>query len=168
MMVWIHCWCTNGSYVLGQSGTAVAKQSCKMIAQRRHLWVAISTVPDPSGSGRVDMLTSPVAAARAVVATGAWVKSKHDKCLIRASVGAWALFSPIRRRIKKKRKKTTTQSFTINTALRTCGWYTYGTGCYIYTSTDTSIAVEYQFITRHSHRSSAWHGILHRTAVHNY
>ena len=33
--------------------------------------VAISTVPDPSGSGPVDMLTSPVAAARAVVATGA-------------------------------------------------------------------------------------------------
>ena len=30
-----------------------------------------------SGS-RVDMLTSPVAAARAAVATGAWVKSKHD------------------------------------------------------------------------------------------
>ena len=30
------------------------------------------------GSGRVDMLTSPVAAARAAVATGAWVKSKHD------------------------------------------------------------------------------------------
>ena len=36
--------------------------------------MAISTVPDPSGSGRVDMLTSPVAAARAAVATGAWVK----------------------------------------------------------------------------------------------
>ena len=35
------------------------------------------TVPDPSGSGRVDMLTSPVAAARAAVATGVWVKSKH-------------------------------------------------------------------------------------------
>ena len=33
--------------------------------------LAISTVPDPSGSGRVDMLTSPVAAARAAVATGA-------------------------------------------------------------------------------------------------
>ena len=31
---------------------------------------AISTVPDPSGSGRVDMLTSPGAAARAAVATG--------------------------------------------------------------------------------------------------
>ena len=39
--------------------------------------MAISTVPDPSGSGRVDMLTSPVAAARAAVATGAWVKSTH-------------------------------------------------------------------------------------------
>ena len=33
--------------------------------------VAISTVPDLSGSGRVDMLTRPVAAARAAVATGA-------------------------------------------------------------------------------------------------
>ena len=48
----------------------------------------VSTVPDPSGSGRVDMLTSLVAAARAVVATGAWVKSKHDKYLIRGNVGA--------------------------------------------------------------------------------
>ena len=47
-----------------------------------------STVPDPSGSGRVDMLKSPVAAARAAVATGAWDKSKHDMYLIRASVGA--------------------------------------------------------------------------------
>ena len=28
-------------------------------------------MPDPSGSGRVDMLTSPVAAAQAAVATGA-------------------------------------------------------------------------------------------------
>ena len=39
-------------------------------------------------SGRVDILTSPVAAARAAVATGAWVKSKHDMYLIRGSVGA--------------------------------------------------------------------------------
>ena len=51
-------------------------------------YCCISTVPDPSGSGRVDMLTSPVAAARAAVATGAWVKSKHDVYLIRGSVGA--------------------------------------------------------------------------------
>ena len=50
--------------------------------------VAISTVSDPSGSGRVDMLTGSVAAARAVVATGAWAKSKHDMYLIRGSVGA--------------------------------------------------------------------------------
>ena len=63
--------------------------------------MAISTVPDPSGSGRVDMLTSPVAAARAAVATGVWVKSKH-MYLIRGSVGA--LFLPIRRRIEKKKK----------------------------------------------------------------
>ena len=32
----------------------------------------------PGISGRVDMLTSPVPAARATVATGAWVESKHD------------------------------------------------------------------------------------------
>ena len=43
---------------------------------------------DPSGSGRVDMLTGPVAAARAVVATGAWANAEHDVYLIRGSVGA--------------------------------------------------------------------------------
>ena len=69
--------------------------------------MAISTVTDPSGSGRVDMLTGPVAAARAVVATGAWVKSKH-MYLIRGSVGA--LFLPIHRRIKKKKKKVRASS----------------------------------------------------------
>ena len=68
--------------------------------------MAISTVSDPSGSGRVDMLTGPVAAARAAAATGAWVKSKHDMYLIRGSVGAQALFLPIRQRIKTKQKKT--------------------------------------------------------------
>ena len=36
----------------------------------------------PGISGRVDMLTSPVAAARAAVTTGAWVESKHDMYLI--------------------------------------------------------------------------------------
>ena len=66
--------------------------------------MAISTVTDPSGSGRVDVLTSPVAAARAVVATGAWVKSKHDMYLIRGSVA-------IRRRIKKKKKKKKRQNY---------------------------------------------------------
>ena len=50
--------------------------------------MAISTVSDPSGSGGVDMLTGPVAAARAVAATGALVKSKHDMYLMRGSVGA--------------------------------------------------------------------------------
>ena len=59
--------------------------------------MAISTVPNPSGSGRADMLTSPVSAARAAVATGAWVKSKHDIYLIRGSVGAPALVLPIHR-----------------------------------------------------------------------
>ena len=56
---------------------------------RGHLRVAISTVSDPSGSGRVDMLTGPVAAARAAVATGAWVTSKHDSrcCCCNGSVG---------------------------------------------------------------------------------
>ena len=34
------------------------------------------------------MLTGPVAAARAVVATGAWVKSEHDMYLTRGSVGS--------------------------------------------------------------------------------
>ena len=41
--------------------------------RRGQLRVAISTVSDASGSGGVDMLTGPVAAARAVVATKAWV-----------------------------------------------------------------------------------------------
>ena len=36
----------------------------------------------PGISGRVDMLTTPVPAARAAVATGAWVESKHDMYLI--------------------------------------------------------------------------------------
>ena len=36
----------------------------------------------PGMAGRVDMLTSPVAAARAAVATGTWVESKHDMYLI--------------------------------------------------------------------------------------
>ena len=56
------------------------------------LRVAISTVPDLSGSGRVDMLTRPVAAARAAVATavatGASGELKHDRYLIRGCVGA--------------------------------------------------------------------------------
>ena len=41
--------------------------------------MAISTVPDLSGSGRVDMLTRLVAAARAPVATGAsgLIETRH-------------------------------------------------------------------------------------------
>ena len=66
----------------------VSSRTSHTSRRRGHLRVAISTVSDPSGSGRVDMLTSPVAAARAVVATGAWVKSKHDMYLIRGSVGS--------------------------------------------------------------------------------
>ena len=68
--------------------------------QRVCIRVAISTVPDPSGSGRVDMLTGPVAAARAVVATGAWVESKH-MYLIRGSVGA----TPEDKKKRKKKKQ---------------------------------------------------------------
>ena len=64
--------------------------------------MAIYTVPDPSGSGWVDILTSPAAAAQAAVSTGAWVESKH-MYLIRGSVGA--LFLPISRMIEKKTKK---------------------------------------------------------------
>ena len=47
----------------------------------------------PGVSGRVDMLTSPVPAARAAVATGAWVESKkkHDMILIHTSVEVWEL-----------------------------------------------------------------------------
>ena len=47
------------------------------------------------------MFTSPVPAARAAVATGAWVESKHDMYLIHATwkCGSLALFLPIRRRI---------------------------------------------------------------------
>ena len=59
--------------------------------------VAISTVSDPSESGRVDMLTGPVAAARAAVATGAWVKSKQRHVSDTWYVEVWELnlyFSP--------------------------------------------------------------------------
>ena len=59
-------------------------------------------MPDPSGSGRVDMLTSPVAAARAAVATGAWAKSKHDMYLMRGSV---FIFTHPPEDEKKKEKK---------------------------------------------------------------
>ena len=48
-------------------------------------------MPDPSGSGRFDMLTSPVAAARAAVETGAWVKSKHDVYQGISYVDVWEL-----------------------------------------------------------------------------
>ena len=66
----------------------------------------LGTAPQVSGTIYSALqLTDPVAAARAVVATGAWVKSKHDMYLIRGSAGAYALFLPIRRRTKKKTKK---------------------------------------------------------------
>ena len=65
----------------------------------------VPTVPDPSGSGRVDMLTSPVAAARAAVATRAWVKPKHDMYLIRGIVGKLYFTHPPEDKKKKKKKK---------------------------------------------------------------
>ena len=58
------------------------------------------------------MLTSPVAAARAAVATGAWVKSKHDMYLIRASVGSLSFIfthppedSKINKKISEHKKR---------------------------------------------------------------
>ena len=45
----------------------------------------------PGVSGRVDMLTSPVPAARAAFETGAWVESKHDMYLIHTCVEVWEL-----------------------------------------------------------------------------
>ena len=64
------------------------------------------------------MLTSPVPAARAAVATGAWVESKNDMYLIHSivevSVGAQASFVPIRRRLKKeKREKRSLQMYLV-------------------------------------------------------
>ena len=47
------------------------KSNSHTTRRRGRLREAISTAPDLSGSGRVDMLTRPVAAARAAVATGA-------------------------------------------------------------------------------------------------
>ena len=66
----------------------VSSRESHTTLRQGHLRVTISTVPDPSRSSRVDMHTSPVAAVRAVVATGAWVLSKHDICLIRGGAGA--------------------------------------------------------------------------------
>ena len=50
-------------------------------------WSAARIGPSNFKAMGLDMLTGPVAAARAVVATGAWGKSKHDMYLIRGSVG---------------------------------------------------------------------------------
>ena len=67
--------------------------------QVQHTWYRIS--------GRVDMLTSPVAAARAAVATGVWVDSKHDMYLIHKSKcgGSSFIFThPPEDENRKKRK----------------------------------------------------------------
>ena len=54
--------------------------------------MVISTVPDLSELRLVDMLTRPVAAVRAVVATGLLGSIEHDMYLIGGSVGTSALF----------------------------------------------------------------------------
>ena len=71
----------------------VSSRKSHTTRRRGHLRMAMSTVPDPSRSGRIDMLTSPVAAALADVATGAWVKSNHDMFLIRGSVSLSLIFA---------------------------------------------------------------------------
>ena len=78
-----------GGLLLGIPWSVVVSiQQVQMFWDLGQLRVAISTVSDPSRSGRVDMLTGPMAAARAIFATGTWVKSKHDMYMIRGSVGA--------------------------------------------------------------------------------
>ena len=55
------------------------------------------------------MRTSPVPAARAAVATGAWVESKHDMHLIHTYVEVWELklyFYPPAGGLKKKKEKS--------------------------------------------------------------
>ena len=76
-------WTVTGPSLAGRLhslGFRYLVRSRKSHATRRrgHLRVAISTVPD-LGSGRVDMLTIPVAAARAAVATGAW--NRNTTCI---------------------------------------------------------------------------------------
>ena len=51
------------------------------------------------------MLTGPVAAARAAVATGAWVQSKHGTYLIHGSVELELYFYPSAGGLKRKKKK---------------------------------------------------------------
>ena len=58
------------------------------------------------------MLKSPVAAARAAVATGAWVESKHMYLTyVEVSVGAQALFLPMLK--KEKREKRSLQKYLV-------------------------------------------------------
>ena len=63
-----------------------------------------------SGSGRVDMLTRQVALAWAAVAKRSVGLNWHTPCIwysyVRGSVVAQALLLPIRRRIKKEKKKS--------------------------------------------------------------
>ena len=72
---------------------------------------------DPSGSGRVDVLTSPVAAERAAVATEAWVKSKHDMYLIR---GFRRVFTHPPEDKKNKNKTKTSTQVLLCTTTSTC------------------------------------------------
>ena len=66
-------------YTYSSSSSTIRYEYSLYVLQSRASRSRCST---PGISGRVDMLTSPVPAARAAVATGAWVESKHDMYLI--------------------------------------------------------------------------------------
>ena len=95
----------------------VSSRKSHTTRRRGHLRVAISIVSDPSGSGRVDVLTSPVAAERAAVATEAWVKSKHDMYLIR---GFRRVFTHPPEDKKNKNKTKTSTQVLLCTTTSTC------------------------------------------------
>ena len=124
-----YCCTSTSVYILGERGAWSSRKS-HTTRRRGHLRVAISTVSDPSGSGRVDMLTSPVAAARAVVATGAWVTSKH-MCLI------WELkfyFYPSAGGFKKKKRKKKERPREAKTAIPAPLWHGSAYHCYLFCS----------------------------------
>ena len=97
---------------MGMCATTYSSSSSSVIRSEFSLYVLQSRASRsrcsiPGISGRVDMLTSPVPAARAAVATGAWVESKHDMYLIHTwKCGSLALFLPIRRRMKKEKRRS--------------------------------------------------------------
>ena len=65
----------------------------------------------PGISGRVDMLTSPVPAARAAVETGAWVESKHMYLIHGSKCGSssFIITHPPEAEKRKKRKAYSTK-----------------------------------------------------------